>query len=153
MNTSELATKYLMSRMRTVEEMRRHLREKECAEEEIEAEIIDLLESRYLDDTEYCKRYFDYSFDKGRGFLRARRELIQKGVKDEVIRAAYDEDVREETEEERAFCQAEKIAAGQKIDRRLLGKIGRRLTALGYGSDVVYGILGRYMRRNDEDTI
>ena len=99
-----------------------------------------------MDDSDYCLRYFDYAFAKGRGILRIKRELEEKGVDSQTIQIALEDYEPEESEFDRAAEQAEKIVQGKEIDDRLLAKIGRRLGSMGYASHVIYQVIGKYMR-------
>lgn len=150
MDIKDTALKYLGPRARTCQEMNDHLRAKGFSQQEIIAVIQELIELRYLDDQDYCCQYFEYAFGKGKGAYRAKKELEQKGVDRSVIEIAFEEYEGEESELERAEKQAAKIADGRQIDEKLLAKMGRRLTSLGYSSDVVYQIIGAYMGTQDE---
>lgn len=150
MDIRDAAVKYLAPRARTCQEIRNYLTKKEFDREEIEALIREFEALHYLDDKDYCLRYIEYGFEKGRGAYRVRRELEEKGVDRETIAIAFEEYEDGESELKRAEKQAEKIAAGRKIDEKLLGRMGRRLSSLGYSADVVYQILGTYMRKQDE---
>lgn len=150
MDIKDVALKYLTSRARTRGEMEKHLREKGFEKEEIQETIQRLEQLHYLDDMDYCLRYFEYAFGKGRGTLRAKRELEEKGVSREIIQIAFEEYEAEESELDRARQQAAKIAAGKEPDRKLMAKIGRRLTTMGYSSDVIYQVIGGYMRNEYE---
>lgn len=150
MDIRDTALKFLASRPRTCGEMKKHLREKGFEEEEIEEVIGRFRELHYLDDADYCRQYFDYAFGKGKGFFRVKRELEEKGVDREIIQIAFEDYEEEESEFARAGKQAEKIAAGQEPGKKLAGRIGRRLSALGYSSSVIYEIVGKYMREQDE---
>lgn len=150
MDIRDTALKYLASRPRTCGEMRKHLREKGFEEEEIEGVIRRFQTVYYLDDEDYCRQYFDYAFGKGKGFFRVKRELEEKGVDRELIQMVFEDYEEEESEFERASRQAEKLAAGQTPGKKLAGRIGRRLSALGYSRGVIYKIAGKYMREQDE---
>ena len=150
MDIKDSALRYLGPRARTCREMKEHLQAKGFSQQEIEEVIRELSQLHYLDDQDYCRPYFDYAFGKGKGASRVKRELEQKGVDRATIEIAFEEYESEETEMERAKKQAAKIAAGKQIDEKLMAKMGRRLTGLGYRSDVVYQIIGSYMEQHDE---
>lgn len=150
MNIKDTALRYLASRPRTCGEMRKFLRQKGFEEMEIEDTIEGLRNRRYLNDADYCRQYFDYAFGKGKGMFRVKRELEEKGVESSVIQIAFEDYEAEETEFERAKKQAEKIAAGKQADRKLAARIGRRLSALGYSSELIYRIVGIYMGDRNE---
>jgi len=69
------AMRYLSHRMRTEQEMRQHLKEKEYEDSEIEGAIDDLKAHHYIDDYEYALAFYRNSFEKLRGGMRAKREL------------------------------------------------------------------------------
>lgn len=152
MDSKDAALKYLASRARTCREVERHLLSKGFAPEEICETIERLKELRYVDDEDYCARYLEYAAGKGRGPLRIRRELEEKGVERETIQIAFEEYETEESDFERAKEQAEKIARGKPVDKKLLARIGRRLHSMGYPSDVIYQVIGIYMgKASDEE--
>jgi regulatory protein len=153
MDIRDTAAKYLAYRARTCSEMKKHLAGKGFEEEQIQSLIGEFVALHYLDDEDYCHQYFRYGFGKGKGFARVKQELLEKGIDSETISVAYADDETADTEEERARVQAEKIAEGRVIDDKLLAKIGRRLVSLGYSTDVVYRIVGMYMKEKNEQSI
>lgn len=150
MDIRDTAAKYLASRMRTCGEMREHLAKKGFSEDEIGEVIEEFRDFRYLDDEEYCRQYINYTCDKGKGPLRIRQELAEKGVDREVIGFALEDYYDRDAELERALKQAEKTIAGKPVDDKMRGRLGRRLVSLGYSTDVVYKVIGICMRENDE---
>ena len=72
------AMRFLSHRMRTEQEMRQHLSEREYDESEIEGAIRDLKTHHYIDDYEYALAFYRNSYEKLRGGMRAKRELEQK---------------------------------------------------------------------------
>lgn len=150
MDNKDAALKYLTFRARTCGEVERHLLSKGFDPEEIQETIERLKELRYLDDEDYCARYLEYAVAKGRGPLRIRRELEEKGVDREIIQIAFEEYETEESDLDRAKEQAEKIARGKTVDKKLLARIGRRLQSMGYTSDVIYQVIGIYMGRSSD---
>ncbi|MGF6375808.1 SOS response regulatory protein OraA/RecX [Clostridiales Family XIII bacterium PM5-7] len=148
MNINDVALRRLSSRNRTVMEMRRYLTEKGFPLEEVEETIKAFTEYGYLNDGQYCLEYFQYAFAKGKGKQRVQRELIQKGVSQEVILQAFDEYEVEIDELAMARKEAEKILRmvdlpeDEPIPEKIMGRIARRLATYGYGSDVVYRIIG-----------
>lgn len=151
MDSKDAALKYLSFRARTCGEVERHLLSKGFDVEEIRQTIERLKELRYVDDEDYCVRYLEYAAGKGRGPLRIRRELEEKGVDRETIQIAFEEYETEESDLDRAKEQAEKIARGKPVDKKLLARIGRRLHSMGYPSDVIYQVIGMYMRKSSEE--
>ncbi len=151
MNVYDIALRYLGSRARTCREMELHLKRKGFAEEEIAETITELEAHHYLSDFDYCREYFSYATGKGRGYQRIQGELEAKGVQSQIIRMAWEDYEPEYSELNRAKMQAEKIVEGKfPVDEKLLAKLGRRLNTLGYSTDVIYQIVGEYMRKRDE---
>ena len=149
MEIKDAALKYLEHRMRTEKEMRTRLREKGFPDEEIDDTVSWLIQMGYISDTSYAAEYLRYGFEKGRGIARIRAELREKGLSDEDIqKGIYDyEDEYEidimEAEFERALVQAQKTAGEGGLDEKTEAKLGRRLHSLGYGSSVIYKVIGR----------
>lgn len=81
----DMALKYLAYRDHTVYEMSKHLKEKEFDQTEIDKVISDLLELKYLDDYNYCRKYMPYSAGKGKGKEKIKLELVHKGVDRQII--------------------------------------------------------------------
>lgn len=157
------ALRYVASQLRTEGQIEDYLRRKEFSQEEIEQAMGMLREYKYVDDSHYCVCYYKEACRKGRGRRRIEQELERKRVPRSVIRETLDqflsednpewEDIREEllTEKERAMAAAEKmlnnhLSEGREADRKFFAKVGRRLVSLGYGSEVVYGVIGAIMR-------
>ena len=149
----DMALKYLAYRDHTVYEMSKHLKEKEFNQIEIDKVVSDLLELKYLDDYNYCRKYMPYAAGKGKGKEKIKLELVQKGVDREIIgKAMIDEESEGEllsiSELERALFQGEKALSNQEINEKMLAKVGRRLSTLGYSTDVVYKVMGILMKRS-----
>ena len=140
----EAAASYLANRMRTVEEVRRRLKEKEYESAEIEETINDLIGLRYLDDYLYAMRYYEYNREKRRGSGRAARELAEKGVDEATIRNAREDFLFENKvdEFEDAMEVALKAAEGTEIDDKLKAKIARKLEAKGFSKGDIIRVLG-----------
>ena len=66
--------------------------------------------------------------------------LIQKGIYD--YEDEHEIDIME-AEFERALAQAQKTAGTGAFDEKAEAKLGRRLHSLGYGSSVIYKVIGR----------
>ncbi len=152
-NIKDIAIKYLAYRDHTVYEMIKHLKEKEFDQVEIDNVITELLELKYLDDYNYCRKYMPYSAGKGKGKEKIKMELVQKGVEKQIIEEAMiDEEAEGEllsiSETERALFQGEKALSHQEITEKTLAKVGRRLSTLGYSTDVVYKVMGILMKRS-----
>ncbi len=152
----DAAMKFLEHKMRTEKEMRTKLVSLGYAEEDIDG-VVELLRSyHYIDDHHYALEYIDFSSAKGRGRLRIKQELLQKGIDRETVEDAFVERAEsygdafdyKDSERERALEQARKICeridVGENgLDEKQKAKIARRLAALGYAGDAVFYALGR----------
>lgn len=147
---AEKAAAYINIKPRTAFQVRKYLREKGYDDDVIDAVVKQLAEYHYIDDMEYAMMYFRYGFEKGRGLVRIKRELAEKGVAADVIEMAYDEleDVPDQTEA--AMQIAKNMINGTELDdmdydekRKLQAKIGRRLMSRGFSSDIVYKVINR----------
>ena len=146
----EAAVKYLSYKARTRAQVVEHLRRKGFEDGEIEEAVKELEAYRYIDDMAYSSMYFRYGFDKGRGIMRIKRELAEKGVDRDVIEAAFDEleDVPDQFEEAlriagEALGGADMSAMAYEEKRKLKGRVSRRLAGRGFSSDVIYRVLDR----------
>lgn len=162
MKAKELALKYLSLRDRTIWELRKHLIEKEQKPEDVEATIQDLLKAGYIDDKKYAINYIIYGRSKNRGQIRITKELLGKGVKEETVLEALNFIEDEESlykdnifsERKRAEELALNWVKAKEIDDKLLGKIARKLEALGYEGETIYGVIGLLMStRSDNNGI
>ena len=150
MDIRDAAAKYLASRARSTGELKTHLIGKGYGEDEIRAVISDFLDYGYLDDEDYCRQYIKYAFSKGKGPVRVKQELAEKGIDREIIAFALEDYEAEETDLERALAQARKTAAGKPVDEKMKGRVGRRLISLGYSTGMVYKVIEILMREQDE---
>lgn len=143
----DTALSYLEHRERSTFEVKSHLASKGFGEDEIEEELKYLKELRYVDDARYCGDYIRYGAGKGRGPVRLRHELAEKGIDAGLIREALEESFDRQTESGAAMKEAKKLLKqrdeeqGDRPDEKTLAKIGRKLNSLGYHSDVIYDII------------
>ena len=161
------AMRYLSHRMRTEQEMRQHLKEKEYEDSEIEGAIDDLKAHHYIDDYEYALAFYRNSFEKLRGGMRAKRELEQKGVDaltaddaledykyeagiDEIANARriaigsiYGSDVANGYGEsvENMLFETSASDETEYLDERKIASIARKLENRGYTSGVIYKVI------------
>lgn len=149
------ALRFLARRMRTIEEVRKHLAEREYDSEEIAAAIEEMLSLGYLDDRQYAMTYFAYAFGKMRGSARVRRELEEKGLEAELIENALADYAYEcgldEHEQARSVVRKLLEASGAgcseagRPNEKLMAKAARKLEQLGYRSEEICRVL-REMR-------
>ena len=148
MDIRDTAAKYLAFRARSSGELRSHLKSKGFCSDEISQVIADFTDYGYLDDEDYCRQYIRYARSKGKGPLRIKQELSEKGIGRDIIQIAMEDDDCDDFEQ--ALNQAVKTMAGKPMDEKMRGRVGRRLTSLGYSMDIVYKVLGRLSGNYDE---
>lgn len=159
------ALRYVAMQIKTEGQVKDYLKRKEFEPEEIEEAILFLREYKYVDDVRYCQSYYKEACRKGRGRRRIEQELQKKKVDRWVIRDVLDQflsednpdydDVMEEilSEKDRALIVGQKMLrmqreSGKEADKNFLAKVGRRLVSLGYGTDVVYFVIGILMKES-----
>ena len=156
MDVREKAVSYLNSRPRTRLEVIRYLKDKGFAENEILETVEELERYHYIDDLEYSRMYFEYGCRKGRGMIRIRRELTQKGVPSDIIEIAHDEleDIPDEFDMALAIAESTAASALHGEDpreleypekRKLEGKIGRKLAGRGFSMDTIHKVVSRLL--------
>lgn len=159
----ETAYAYLSSRMRTVYEVEKHLKDKGFNEEEITETVNDLIGLRYLDDYQYAMRYYEYNREKRRGTLRASRELSEKGIDTDTINNAREdflfsegidefEDALDIANRELSLKKSDLADSGQQVqtDERMAASIARKLENKGFSRDIIFKVLSR-LRSGSED--
>ena len=159
----EAAYAFLASRMRTTDEVRKHLKSREYGEDEITEAVNELIGMRYLDDYLYALRYYEYNREKKRGVLRAERELVDKGIDRETARNAGEDFLHEQKVNE--FEDALDIALKEvfvpsdiygkppvmkTVDDRLMAKIARKLEGKGFSKGDIFRVLESIRREAKE---
>lgn len=163
-SAEEEAVRYLEHRMRTVSEMRGHLRDRGYTDEETQNAVSELIRLRYLDDLQYAASYMEYAFGKKRGISRIRRELEERGVDPETIDIAYEDHVFENHTDEYSTALSiarreifgtdepdDEMCRSVEIDDRSAARIARKLQQLGYRTDDIYRVLGEMRTWTDTE--
>lgn len=160
----ETAYAFLATRMRTTEEVRRHLESRGYDSDEITDAVNELIGMRYLDDYLFAFRYYEYNREKRRGVLRAERELLEKGIDKETARNAKEDFLYEQKVDE--FGDALEIARKEvlipsdiyggaprvrEMDDRLAAKIARKLESKGFSRGDIFRVLDRIRRESKSD--
>lgn len=139
------ALRLLNFKMRTSNEIKQRMREKEYSDEVIEKTIDYLYYLNYLDDREYAQKFIkDKSNLKKMGKERIKRELYAKGVDDEIIKEEIENIVDEEDEYETAMELAiKKLETTYRNDDKnaRYRKLGGFLQRRGYSMGMVMKIL------------
>ena len=151
MDVRTKAVNYINAKPRTRQQVIKYLKEKGFGEPEIMEAVVELEEYHYIDDVEYCRLYFEYGFEKGRGIGRIKRELAEKGVASDVIEIAYDElqELNEVPDQlEAALEIGRQVVRGIDIEeldydarRKLQARVGRRIVSRGYSTDIAYKVM------------
>jgi len=149
MDAFEKATAYLNIKPHTEKEVLNYLIRKGFEHDEAKEAVSRLREYRYIDDRAYARMYFEYGFEKGRGYSRISRELADKGVSRDIIEQAYEELEDKPDEYEMAFAIAEQIVGeanlsvgecSYKDKQKLQARIVRRLASRGFSGSVCYSV-------------
>ncbi|MBQ1908040.1 MAG: RecX family transcriptional regulator [Firmicutes bacterium] len=123
------------------------------------AAVAELRERGYISDEEFSASYARRAMSSGKGSLRIRRELAQKGVDKSVAEQAVKAELEEAelSETDRALAEARRALRGKSLEgleraerEKLLARAGRKLASLGYETSVIYEVLGR-LRGGEEE--
>ena len=143
----DTALHFIGYKMRTVQEIRRKLAEKEFAEETIEEVIAFLEKYGYADDREYCRKYIREKLRmKPKSGYALKIELRQRGISSRIIDEVMGETEMDEAGD--AFHWLEKKSRGQwppeneKKKKQLYDFLLRK----GYS----YDIIGEAFQQMDE---
>lgn len=152
---------------RTEREMARRLQQKGYDERQVAETMAFLLEFSFLDDRRYAVKFVESAMERGRGPLRIRHELGEKGIPGELTEQALEQLYDGDAQREIALSVAEKAlrsiggayedgANGADVEdetgedekvRRLSekdkAKIARRLAAAGFSAGAAYDAIRR----------
>lgn len=124
-----LSINYVTKALKTKKQVKTFLLGKGYSDDVVWYCIDKLKEYKYLDDTEYAKRYIE-SVSKNQGLHLTEYNLMMKGVKKEDIAKAYSEcDV---SYKENAFLVAEKHIKSKERTKENLSKTYRYLIGRGF---------------------
>ena len=138
----EKAMRQINVRMRSENEIRVYLSEKQYPALVIDAAIEKLKDYRYIDDAEFSRLYVEAHRQKW-GSYKIRFALSQLGVESEIL----DETLSEMSDQdEEAYRLAEKYCGGGEVDSR---KLYAHLMRKGFDSDTIKGAIKR-LKEQDE---
>lgn len=139
------ALRLLNFKMRTEDEVKKRMREKEYTEDIIENTVEYLKELKYINDEDYARKFIkDKSKLNNIGVERIKRELYMKGVDPEITKREIEDIIDSDEEYEKAMEIAIKKAnTTYKNDDRnaKYRKLGGFLQRRGYSMDTVMKIL------------
>jgi regulatory protein len=133
----------LKFRLRSKAEMAVRLKRKGFEQEVIDKTIAFLVEKSFLDDQQFARELIDSRLRKSLGLRRIKRELIDKGIKTDIIDNQISTVERNYSEEEVISSVIEsraQVLAGldkQKARQRLYGYLMRR----GFSQDIVIEVI------------
>lgn len=151
----ELALNYLSYQQRTEKELSDYLVKKEIPETTIAPVMARLIEDNLLDDSHYAHSYvrtMKRTSDKGPTVIR--RQLKQRGVKDELIDSALAEDYQPDEQLERLSELVTKLKRQyQKLTPKIQRqKVQQRLVEKGFSFDLVGQTLAETSFEMDSET-
>jgi regulatory protein len=124
----------------SVAECRTRLADKEHPEDEIDAAIARLIETRALDDQRVARAYARTSINlKGRGRLRVQRELQHKGISQDIAAEAVAEVLGDADEQMMVARAIQKRLRGRTVlkDRAESARLYQYLMRQGYPPEAV----------------
>jgi len=140
--------------MKTESEMSGFLREAGYSHEEISEAMDELREMNYLNDKRYVREYYRYGREKFLAENRIVVELQRKGIDKEISEIEID-DYKDSSEfhgpkDDNSYALKvgikmanNHLEEGKLMDENFFGRVGRRLTGLGYRERTVYYVLDR----------
>ncbi len=133
----DIALHYIAYKMRTEQEVRKKLFEKEYTEYIIERVIHFLIEYHYIDDMKYCKSYIKQRLQYNpKGVYILKMELKQKGIKQSIIDKAIENSDIDELNDAIKLLQKKCLYLDdidEKNKKRLFAFLQRR----GYSYDII----------------
>lgn len=145
----DTALRYLEHRERSAHEVKAHLISKGFREDEIDEVMKYLEDFKFVDDARYCRSYIEYGIRKGRGPVRLRHELTERGIAPLLIQEILEECFDRNTEKDAAMKEVQKLLHFDEAsapDEKTIARIGRKLASLGYHTELIYDIIGRLRR-------
>lgn len=124
-----LSIKYVTKTLKTKKQVKEYLLNKGYSNDVVWYCIDKLKEYKYIDDSEYAKRYIE-STSKNQGKRLTEYKLMMKGVKKEDISLAYDDAIV--SYKDNALCVAEKHIKNKERTNENLSKTYRYLISRGF---------------------
>ena len=133
----DIALHYIAYKMRTEQEVRKKLFEKEYTEYIIERVIHFLIEYHYIDDMKYCKSYIKQRLQYNpKGVYILKMELKQRGIKQSILDKAIENSDIDELNDAIKLLQKKCLYLDdidEKNKKRLFAFLQRR----GYSYDII----------------
>lgn len=145
------ALRFLHFRMRSEQEMRKKLKEKEFDPQIIEKTIKRLKKENLINDQEFCRMWIRNRIAlRPSGSYILHQELRQKGISDEVISKILKEFFKKDEEFNLALLAAEKKKESWKglsrleFSKKMAGFLARR----GFSWEIIKRILDKFKKEN-----
>lgn len=132
---TNLAMKYLGSRLKTEKQLCEYLLKKNFSLDSIDEVLSKLKEYKLIDDTEYAKIYIRSNRQNSK--TRLKQKLIQSGVDKNFIDNALD-DI---DDYESCLQNAKKFFKNKMVNKENCEKLTRRLQYMGYAWDTIKKVL------------
>ncbi len=140
------ALNFLSYRARSIREMEIYLSQKNFDDTVIKEVIPKLIKFDLLDDRQFAKEWLEYSVRRGRGSLRIKYELEEKGVDKEIIKEVLEENINFNSEYQTSYSVVEKYLPYQydRNDLHLKRKTAQYLKRRGFPGDIINIVLKNY---------
>lgn len=126
------ATEYLSKAYKTKKQVKDYLIKKGFSDDAVYYAVSRLMETGYINDSEYARRYFETA-SKNQGKKLSAYKLMAKGVRKDVIDEAYEKAAV--PSKENAAAVAEKYMRNKEINKENLAKTYRYLIGRGFSYD------------------
>lgn len=142
------ALKYISSRLKTEKQMREYLHGLNYLPQSIDNAITKLKDYGYINDDYYANTFVDvYGSAKGKNYLK--RELAQKGVKQEFISNALQD--KDDTAVCMSLCQKKLKSLSQPLSQKDRQKIYRFLLSRGFEYETIKHCLSQENIGEEDD--
>lgn len=145
------ALKALARRMHTAQEIERGLAERGWPSETVKGVVDDLRKDGYINDLQFAELWVS-SRSEGRlhGHFRLLRDLLAKGVEENLAKSVIQRVLPREKEMTLARKAAEKKTRSMKtFDIRAMASLQRHLKSKGFQSEVVREVLSGYINKEN----
>lgn len=149
------AVKYLSRIMRTEQEIRVYLKEKEFEEPVIQEVILKLYEYQFLNDQEYAISYVRTQKNTNdKGPVMIKRELLEKGVKETFIDEALKEfPYHDQMDKAEMICQKELTKNKKDSALVLKQKLEQKLIRKGYPLDMISEVISQLQLKSEDQLL
>lgn len=136
--------KYISVRIRSTEEIKDYMKNKQISSELIEKTLDRLIKNKLLDDDKFTKAFVHDKLNfTTMGPFRIEQELKKHKIKNEIINK-YLYEIDEETLDNKINKQINKLLKSNKKKTNLRNKIYTNLLSLGYSSEMILRNLNNY---------